>query len=82
MYRVRNKFVHHSEIDSVMEALYKHLIVYLWESIRELSYVSNKNSNYTLEELFAYFRIGHTTLLNKLRHIGTGFDFGLLKWEY
>jgi|GEM_PF-2281342 len=82
MYRVRNKFVHHSEIDSVMEALYKHLIVYLWESIRELSYVSNKNSNYTLEELFAYFRIGHTTLMNKLRHIGAGFDFDLLKWEY
>lgn len=59
MYRIRNKFVHHSMIDENIDVLCKHIRVYMWEAIREMSYVGTKRNITTLEELYSYFRMNH-----------------------
>ena len=66
MYRIRNKFVHHSIVDDNIEILCKHIRVYMWEAIREMSYVAVKRKINTLEELYAYFRMNHTMMLKML----------------
>ena len=69
MYRSRNRFVHHSIVDKNIDALCKHIQVYLWEAIRELGYVSTDRKKATLEELYSYFRMNYImmqkSLLNK-----------------
>ena len=70
MYRVRNKFMHHAEIDKKIEPLYKHLLVYTWECIREMSYVSKSRGIKSLEELYAYFRMNYNILHSMPLFIG------------
>lgn len=62
MYRIRNKFVHHSMIDDNIDVLCKHMRVYMWEAIREMSYIADKRKIYSLEELYSYFRMNHTMM--------------------
>lgn len=62
MYRIRNKFVHHSVIDDNIDVLCKHMRVYMWEAIREMSYIADKRKIYSLEELYSYFRMNHTMM--------------------
>jgi len=59
MYRIRNKFVHHSIIDENIDVLCKHIRVYMWEAIREMSYIANKRKISSLEELYGYFRMNY-----------------------
>jgi len=62
MYRIRNKFVHHSMIDDNIDVLCKHMRVYMWEAIREMSYIADKRKIRSLEELYSYFRMNHTMM--------------------
>jgi len=82
MYRVRNKFVHHAEIDANIDALYKHLLVYSWECIREMSYVSEKRGIKSLEELYSYFRMNYKISLKHLRDASASVDFNYIKNGY
>ncbi len=82
MYRVRNKFMHHAEIDKNIVALYKHLLVYTWECIREMSYVSETRGIKSLEELYAYFRINHGMSIKLLRDAKNPVDFRNIKNGY
>lgn len=66
MYRIRNKFVHHSMIDDNMEVLCKHIRVYMWESIREMSYIAKKRKINTLEELYSYFKLNYIAMQRSL----------------
>lgn len=66
MYRSRNRFVHHSIIDKNIVALCKHIRVYMWEAIREMSYVASKRNIKTLEELYSYFRINYSVMQKTL----------------
>ena len=66
MYRIRNKFVHHSIIDENIDVLCKHIRVYLWEAIREMSYVAVKRNVTTLEELYSYFRMNNLMMKKTL----------------
>lgn len=66
MYRIRNRFVHHSMVDENIDVLCKHIRVYMWEAIREMSYVAVKRQISTLEELYAYFRMNHTMMQKTL----------------
>ena len=71
MYRVRNKFVHHAEISGNIEALYKHLLVYSWECIREMAYVSKTRGIKSLEELYSYFRMNYKISLKCLQDVNS-----------
>lgn len=82
MYRVRNKFMHHAEIDKKIEPLYKHLLVYTWECIREMSYVSKSRGIKSLEELYAYFRMNYNVSLKLLRDARNPVDFQYIKKGY
>ena len=62
MYRIRNKFVHHSMIDDNIDVLCKHMRVYMWEAIREMGYIAEKRKIRSLEELYSYFRMNHTMM--------------------
>ncbi len=62
MYRIRNKFVHHSMIDDNIDVLCKHMRVYMWEAIREMGYIADKRKIRSLEELYSYFRMNHTMM--------------------
>ncbi len=62
MYRIRNKFVHHSMIDDNIDVLCKHMRVYMWEAIREIGYIADKRKICSLEELYSYFRMNHTMM--------------------
>lgn len=62
MYRIRNKFVHHSMIDDNVDVLCKHMRVYMWEAIREMGYIADKRKIRSLEELYSYFRMNHTMM--------------------
>lgn len=62
MYRIRNKFVHHSMIDVNIDVLCKHMRVYMWEAIREMSYIADKRKISSLEELYSYFRMNYTMM--------------------
>lgn len=66
MYRIRNKFVHHSIIDENIDVLCKHIRVYLWEAIREMSYVAVKRKVTSLEELYSYFRMNNLMMKKTL----------------
>ena len=66
MYRIRNKFVHHSIVDDNIDVLCKHIRVYMWEAIREMSYVATRRKITTLEELYGYFRMNHTMMQKML----------------
>lgn len=74
MYRVRNKFMHHSIVDDNIEVLCKHVKVYMWETIREMSYVAVKRKIHTLEELYAYFRMNHAMMLKMLTNTNSPID--------
>ena len=69
MYRIRNKFVHHSMIDDNIDVLCKHIQVYMWEAIREMSFVATKRKIETLEELYGYFRMNHTMMQKLLNTV-------------
>lgn len=82
MYRIRNKFMHHSMIDDNIDVLCKHMRVYMWEAIREMGYIADKRNIGSLEELYSYFRMNHTMmqkiLINKnssveIKHIVNGY---------
>lgn len=62
MYRIRNKFVHHSMVDDNIDVLCKHMRVYMWEAIREMGYIADKRKICSLEELYSYFRLNHTMM--------------------
>lgn len=62
MYRIRNKFVHHSMIDDNVDVLCKHMRVYMWEAIREMGYIADKRKIRSLEELYSYFRMNHAMM--------------------
>lgn len=62
MYRIRNKFVHHSMIDDNIDVLCKHMRVYMWEAMREIGYIADKRKICSLEELYSYFRMNHTMM--------------------
>ncbi len=66
MYRIRNKFVHHSMIDDNIDVLCKHMKVYMWEAIREMSYIADKRKIRSLEELYSYFRMNHIMMQKML----------------
>lgn len=66
MYRIRNKFVHHSMIDDNIDVLCKHMRVYMWEAIREMGYIADKRKIRSLEELYSYFRMNHTMMQKML----------------
>lgn len=66
MYRIRNKFVHHSIVDDNIDVLCKHIRVYMWEAIREMGYVAVRRKITTLEELYGYFRMNHTMMQKML----------------
>lgn len=82
MYRIRNKFVHHSMIDENIDVLCKHIRVYMWEAIREMSYVAVKRKINTLEELYAYFRMNHTMMQKMLNNINTPIDVNNILMGY
>ena len=69
MYRIRNKFVHHSMIDDNIDVLCKHMQVYMWESIREMSFVATKKKIETLEELYGYFRMNYIMMQKMLNSV-------------
>lgn len=66
MYRSRNRFVHHSIIDRNIDVLCKHIRVYMWEAIREMSYVATDRKITTLEELYSYFRMNYIMMQKSL----------------
>lgn len=66
MYRSRNRFVHHSIVDKNIDVLCKHIRVYMWEAIREMSYVANDRKIATLEELYSYFRMNYIMMQKSL----------------
>lgn len=74
MYRIRNKFVHHSIVDENIDVLCKHIRVYMWEAIREMSYVAYKRKISTLEELYAYFRMNNTMMQKVLINANSPID--------
>lgn len=82
MYRVRNKYMHHAEVDTNIEALYKHLLVYVWECIREMAYVFKTREIKTLEELYAYFRMNQKIMQRALSDAGAVADFNNIKNGY
>lgn len=82
MYRVRNKFVHHAEINENIEALYKHLLVYSWECIREMAYVSKTRGIKSLEELYSYFRMNYKISLKCLQDVSSPILFRNIKNGY
>lgn len=82
MYRVRNKFVHHAEINENIEALYKHLLVYSWECIREMAYVSKTRGIKSLEELYSYFRMNYKISLKCLQDVSSPILFKNIKNGY
>lgn len=82
LYRVRNKFVHHAEIDKNIAALYKHLLVYSWECIREMAYVSETRGIKSLEELYAYFRMNYSMSIKLMRDARNPVDFKYIKKGY
>lgn len=82
MYRVRNKFMHHAEIDKNIEALYKHLLVYTWECIREMAYVSETRGIKSLEEIYAYFRMNYGVSIKSLKDARNSVDFSKIKNGY
>ena len=82
MYRVRNKFMHHAEVDKNIAALYKHLLVYSWECIREMSYVSETRGIKSLEELYAYFRMNHSMSIKLMKDARTPVDFKYIRNGY
>lgn len=82
MYRVRNKFMHHAEVDKNIAALYKHLLVYSWECIREISYVSETRGIKTLEELYAYFRMNYNMSLKLMKDARNTIEFKYIKNGY
>lgn len=71
MYRIRNKFVHHSIVDENIDVLCKHIRVYMWEAIREMSYVADNRKICTLEELYAYFRMNNTMMQKMLLNVNS-----------
>ena len=82
MYRVRNKFMHHAEIDKNIAALYKHLLVYTWECIREMAYVSETRGIKSLEEIYAYFRMNYGVSIKSLKDARNSVDFSKIKNGY
>lgn len=82
MYRVRNKFMHHAEIDKNIAALYKHLLVYTWECIREMEYVSETRGIKSLEEIYAYFRMNYGISIKYLKDARNPVDFSKIKNGY
>ena len=82
MYRVRNKFMHHAEIDKNIAALYKHLLVYSWECIREMAYVSETRGIKSLEEIYAYFRMNYGVSIKSLKDARNLVDFSKIKNGY
>ena len=82
MYRVRNKFMHHAEIDKNIAALYKHLLVYTWECIREMAYVSETRGIKSLEEIYAYFRVNYGVSIKSLKDARNSVDFSKIKNGY
>lgn len=82
MYRVRNKFMHHAEIDKNIAALYKHLLVYTWECIREMAYVSETRGIKSLEEIYAYFRMNYGISIKSLKDARNPVDFSKIKNGY
>lgn len=82
MYRVRNKFMHHAEIDKNISALYKHLLVYTWECIREMAYVSETRNIRSLEEIYAYFRMNHGISIKSMKDARNSVDFDRIKNGY
>ena len=82
MYRVRNKFMHHAEIDKNIAALYKHLLVYTWECIREMAYVSETRGIKSLEEIYAYLRMNYGVSIKSLKDARNSVDFSKIKNGY
>ena len=74
MYRIRNKFVHHSLVDENIDVLCKHIRVYMWEAIREMSYVADNRKINTLEELYAYFRMNNMMMQKMLLNANSPID--------
>ena len=74
MYRIRNNFVHHSLVDENIDVLCKHIRVYMWEAIREMSYVADNRKINTLEELYAYFRMNNMMMQKMLLNANSPID--------